>query len=283
MKTQSEAQRGNLSFYKYEGTGNDFILIDHRKQHLLLSSSLVAALCERRRGIGADGLILLESSEQHAFHMRYFNADGSSGVCANGARCAASLAQHLGIANTTCSFSAEDKIMQATQNAKGIALQWTEESHIGTHSDGYSLQIGGTHFVQRSTRVKSSTEVHRIGAALRYDKARFPEGANIHFVHIVDNELYMRSFEKGVEDETLSCGTGAVAVAIVAQKVGWIPQQSEVIIHTLGGPLQVQIKQNANGSQHIQLTGKVCYLYVGHCDLEAFASQVKRDLNKVLL
>ena len=261
----------SLQFYKYEGTGNDFILIDNREGDFPKQAALISALCSRRLGIGADGLILIERSSTHAFHMRYFNADSSTGLCANGARCAVALAAQLGIIQSSCSFSTQKKVIEGKHCSEDVCLEWSAKSNIEKYLDGYVVEEENTHFVHRCKSLPSREEVRERGASLQKDRARFPKGTNVHFVQIVKDELRLRSYERGVENETLSCGTGALAAVLVAEYMQWIPQQS-TRVHTLGGPLQVQLLRHPKELQ-VRLSGQAKLVYSGSCSPRSFISK----------
>ncbi|WP_340063430.1 diaminopimelate epimerase [Ascidiimonas aurantiaca] len=252
-----------LSFYKYQGTGNDFIIIDNRADFFLKNDTkLIKKLCDRKFGIGADGLILLETDTVTDFKMVYFNSDGrESSMCGNGGRCLVSFAHYLGIIKDNTVFTAIDGIHKATiVNAK-VHLQMNDVTQIDDFENHSFLNTGSPHHVQMVTDL-SSLNMKKAGAALRYGKYG-EEGANINFVESLGkNTFAVRTYERGVEDETLSCGTGVTAVALALHKRGQIDEE-RAVLQTEGGKLEVSFKKNDLGYSNVYLSGPAIQVFKG--------------------
>ena len=257
-----------IYFHKYQGTGNDFIMIDNRlgEYNNIINTQTVEYLCNRRFGIGADGLILMENSDDAAFKMRYFNSDGQeASMCGNGGRCIAAFAAKLKIVpiNTIFDFDAVDGKHQAKVSNTIVSLKMCDVREIKKFSDGYFLDTGSPHFVILCNNVEE-IDVFSEGKKSRND-ARFEDigGANVNFLTINENKsLSVRTFERGVEDETLSCGTGSVASAIVAYHLD--KTRSEFDIKVLGGYLKVKLKEQPDGTiEDIWLEGAAEFVFEG--------------------
>lgn len=210
------------AFAKYEGAGNDFIVVDTRDNGFRPDAVQIARLCDRHFGIGADGLMTLSSSREADCTMRYYNADGSAGeMCGNGARCFALFAEHLGIGGREKSFDATDGrhraiVRQADASAGEIEVGLIDVECIAPSGNGWFLNTGVPHYVEFVADIETIDVIAR-GREIRHDAARFPQGTNVDFVQLLGpGELRMRTYERGVENETLACGTGAAAAAIVA-------------------------------------------------------------------
>lgn len=252
-----------IPFFKYQGTGNDFIIIDNRTLFFNKDDTkLVAQFCDRKFGIGADGLILLENDKIADFKMVYFNSDGQqSTMCGNGGRCIVAFAKNLNIVNTKASFLAIDGIHQATIKDDIVELQMNNIDKV-THFNGYSfLDTGSPHHVQLSENLEE-INIKKLGAAIRYGKYG-ASGSNVNFVKkITDNEFTVRTYERGVEDETLSCGTGVTAVALAVFDKG-LTTSNVIAIKTPGGILEVSFEKSENGYKNICLKGKAEMVYKG--------------------
>ncbi len=284
-----------LSFCKYHGAGNDFILMDGINQQVYLDREEIAAMCSRRFGIGADGFILLESSEVANFRMRYFNSDGKEGsLCGNGARCASYFAYKLGIVASSLNFEAVDGIHQAMiynrEQSMNFYQSFGDQKAISNFSiwanrefivrvkmnrvnqysfplGAYFLNTGSPHFVQ-FTADQGDNEFATQSLFYRHHKEFGPEGCNVNFVQeLSDNSLRVRTFERGVEAETLSCGTGVVAAALAHALKESL--ESNIIRHiaTKGGNLTVEftgaMKDKRIEFDSIFLTGPVQFVFEG--------------------
>lgn len=230
-----------MHFHKYQGAGNDFILIDNRSGEIQLSTEQIRLLCDRRFGIGADGLMLLNRRDSYDFEMKYFNADGHAGsLCGNGGRCIVRFAFDLGIKKETYHFLASDGDHQATILPNGqISLQMLDVTDIRSDQDEYILDTGSPHVV-RFVEGLDELDVFSLGKSIRHEPRFAPKGINVNFVERTDRaeRIRVRTFERGVEDETLACGTGvtacALALAIQDQK------SMNTILDACGGTLQVE-------------------------------------------
>jgi diaminopimelate epimerase len=234
-----------LHFYKYQGTGNDFVIIDDRRQTFPVSQELVARLCDRRFGIGADGLMLLQNHPDYDFKMVYFNSDGNtSSMCGNGGRCLVRFAHALGIFQQETTFDAVDGKHEAYVQNGLIYLKMNDVRYVQRETEFDFLNTGSPHYVTFQKNVQGMTheEVVMQGRAVRYNDYFAPKGGtNVNFVEVMpDNSLFVRTYERGVEDETYSCGTGVTACALAAN---FRQFASPVQIHTKGGDLQVSFRQ----------------------------------------
>jgi diaminopimelate epimerase len=251
-----------ISFYKYQGTGNDFVMVDNRKLAFPANDvSLVKHLCDRRTGVGADGLILLQDHPDYDFEMVYFNADGRLGsMCGNGARCTVRFARQLGVIEDVACFLAADGEHQASVERDLIQLKMNDVTDVERIGDDYYLNTGSPHYVRFVDDVEN-LDVYEEGHTIRYNE-RFKEvGTNVNFVQrLSDNEIFARTYERGVEDETLSCGTGVTACALVAGLEG---MQSPIKVKTLGGNLEVAFEQQGNGFKYIYLIGPTKQVFTG--------------------
>ncbi len=233
-----------LSFYKYQGTGNDFILIDNRTNEISLTTEQIHFLCDRRFGIGADGLMLLELEPGSDFKMVYYNSDGNpSSMCGNGGRCITAFAKHLGIIKNTAKFLAIDGLHDATINENEIvSLKMQDVKNIEVGDDYFYLNTGSPHFVKFINNVENF-DVKNMGALIRYNDRFKEEGTNVNFIERVEDNLFVRTYERGVEDETYSCGTGVTAAALVAAIKGISNGKNNCLIKTLGGNLEVKFER----------------------------------------
>lgn len=259
-----------LPFYKYQGTGNDFIIMDNRQATITLNTEQIAALCDRRMGIGADGLMLLEQAEGFDFKMVYYNADGNeSTMCGNGGRCMVAFAQRLHIINDAAHFIAIDGAHHATINAaqSRVTLQMINVAGIQYQENDAILNTGSPHWV-RWVEDTRSVDVFQEGRAIRQQEAFQPKGINVNFATInTDGSIAVRTYERGVEAETLSCGTGVTAVAIASAKgkIGAF----QTTIHTPGGTLQVQFQKSTDDSAHdVWLSGPATFVFQGTVSVE---------------
>ena len=251
-----------IEFYKYQGTGNDFIMIDDRdKEFDLNNNDLIAALCERRMGIGADGLILLREHETLDFEMIYFNADGKqSSMCGNGGRCIIAFAQMLEMIENETTFMAIDGQHKGRLMDDGIYLQMQDVKEIEGVGDGLVLNTGSPHYIEMVDDLKN-IDVCKQGRKIRNSFPFKKDGINVNFV-LDANDLQVRTYERGVEEETLSCGTGVVATAIAMHYANCI-EESLVNVKTNGGELTVSFEEFNGGYRNIWLSGDASMVFAG--------------------
>ena len=251
-----------IEFYKYQGTGNDFIMIDDREKEFdLTDNDLIAALCERRMGIGADGLILLREHDTLDFEMIYFNADGKqSSMCGNGGRCIIAFAQMLEMTESETTFMAIDGEHKGRLMDDGIYLQMQDVKEIEGVGDGLVLNTGSPHYIEMVDEL-DYIDVEKQGKKIRNSAPFKKDGINVNFV-LDASELQVRTYERGVEAETLSCGTGVVATAIAMHYANCI-EETLVSVKTKGGELTVSFEEFNGGYRNIWLSGEASMVFAG--------------------
>lgn len=256
----------DLTFYKYQGTGNDFVMIDNRKQifdpH---NTELVKRLCNRRFGIGADGLILLQNREGYDFEMIYFNADGNeSTMCGNGGRCIVAFAHFLNIIKDKGYFLAIDGPHDAQiSNKDWVELKMSDVKHVINEDEHYEMDTGSPHYV---TFVEDVDDINVVenGQAIRYSKKYREKGINVNFVEKTNQGIKVLTYERGVEDETLSCGTGVTAAALSYYLESPNKQLVRVPISSKGGELEVRFEaEEEGGFKNIWLCGPAVQVFTG--------------------
>jgi len=254
-----------LHFYKYQGTGNDFVMIDNRNLSFPKTNiSLINKLCDRRFGIGADGLILLEPSNKQDFKMVYFNADGNEGsMCGNGGRCLVAFAKQLGIITYKTTFDAVDGLHYATIENNIVSLKMIDVTEIEIAKEYTFLNTGSPHHISFCKNI-STINVKEAGSKIRYGAPYFEEGTNVNFVEQLTNDSFkVRTYERGVEDETLACGTGVTAVAIAANKTN-ITNSNTIKIEVLGGNLEVSFEKKDTSYTNVFLKGPAQFVFEGN-------------------
>lgn len=253
----------NIIFHKYQGTGNDFVMIDDRgllvKQ---METSVIRKLCDRKFGIGSDGLILLRNKPGFDFEMVYYNSDGSQSLCGNGSRCIVAFAKELKIIESRASFEAIDGRHDAILKDGIISLKMNNVKALEANSDHYFVDNGSPHYVKFVTGIERY-DVYNEGKKIR-NSARYKErGTNVNFVEWKNDHLYVRTYERGVEDETLSCGTGVTAAGLVAGYED-LANGGQCLIKTRGGDLKVVFRKNKDNSfSDIWLEGPAKFVYKG--------------------
>ncbi|WP_072990933.1 diaminopimelate epimerase [Pseudozobellia thermophila] len=256
-----------LKFYKYQGTGNDFVMIDNRSLSFPKENTeLVANLCDRRFGIGADGLILLEDDDAADFRMVYYNADGHEGsLCGNGGRCTVAFAKFLGIIDKDTRFNAADGGHRATIDDDGtVSLQMQDLTEIREKSNYAFLNTGSPHHVQLVKGIEDF-DVYNEGRKIRYGLYG-KRGSNVNFVEPLDDDCFaVRTYERGVEDETLSCGTGVTAVALAMHSQGRI-KANQVKLRVQGGQLKVKFNKKDGVYRDIYLIGPAEQVFKGEIE-----------------
>ena len=254
-----------LTFYKYQGTGNDFVMIDNRQATFPVSNvKLIESLCDRRFGIGADGLILLENDTQADFKMVYFNSDGNqSTMCGNGGRCIVAFAKKLKIIDNQAAFNAIDGLHHATISVdETVSLQMKNVESINVTPKYVFLDTGSPHHVEMVSDLKNF-DIKQNGAEIRYSTLYGKSGSNVNFVEqINENTFAIRTYERGVEDETLSCGTGATAVAIAMKKIEKT-DSNDININVQGGNLSVSFTPMDTIFTNVFLKGPAKFVFEG--------------------
>jgi diaminopimelate epimerase len=264
-----------IAFTKMNGSGNDFILIDHRSGFLkdVLMPEFVRTVCRRRESIGADGLILIETSEVADFKWRFYNADGSEAeMCGNGGRCAARFAVQKGIAGSKLTFETVAGLIQAEVRGRTVVLQLSPPGELLTRRtiavDGNPVSLGsintGVPHVVIPVEDLEAVPVKTLGRKIRFHEEFQPAGTNVNFIRIADPfHIAIRTYERGVEDETLACGTGSVASVLVCGALGQV--KSPVQVRTKGGEvLTVHFAQrNADSFSRVSLEGDTCLVFEG--------------------
>lgn len=259
-----------IPFYKFHGAGNDFIIIDNSENIFPVDPVRIEAICHRRFGVGADGLILLEKAEGFDFRMRYFNSDGcESTMCGNGGRCVVAFADFLSLIGPDCLFITADgvhkgDIISRQNNAWQVRISMANVSEVRKMGDDFIINTGSPHFV-RFVHSVSSVDVVPEGRKIRYSDTFSREGINVDFAEVRENELLVRTYERGVEDETLSCGTGVTATSLAYAAVAGL-ESGPVKIITRGGSLTVNFMKDDNGFSSIYLEGPAMLVFSGEME-----------------
>lgn len=257
-----------IHFSKYHGTGNDFIIIDGRAQKFDLKNySLISKMCHRKFGIGADGLMVLEKDSELDFKMIYFNSDGFEGtMCGNGGRCICAFASSLGIINNETKFISSDGIHEAYFEKEIIHLKMKDVSDVKKLEDGFLINTGSPHFITLQKN-PHALNVELLGKEIRNQKRFAPDGVNVNFVERSENNIHISTFERGVEAETLSCGTGSVASAL-AFAYSENDGEKNFNIMAKGGNLNVRFHKTGNSFHNIWLSGPAIRVFDGEFDTE---------------
>ena len=257
-----------IQFSKYQGTGNDFVIIDNRDGKIALSNQQIAFLCDRKFGVGSDGLIMLGTVNDYDFSMAYYNADGTEGtMCGNGGRCLVQYANDHGIVKEDYLFIAIDGPHEAKIESNGwIHLKMSDVTAVETGENFFVTNTGSPHYVQLVKDIKDFDVVSE-GKAIRYNERFKKDGVNVNFIEFQQDHLFVRTYERGVENETYSCGTGVTAAAITTHlhKTG----AHRVAIQTLGGALAVSFNNQGGGDfNYIWLQGPATFVYKGTIHLK---------------
>lgn len=262
-----------INFFKYQATGNDFVILDNRDLRRKFSKAEIERICDRRFGVGADGLMLIEPDSNLDFNLVYYNSDGSQSLCGNGSRAAVAFAATLGLVNGKTSFNAYDGLHEAVLLPNGeVRLRMSDVSGIEQKTADFFINTGSPHYVRFVENVKDY-EVFTTGREIRYSEEFKPGGTNVNFVQLLgDNAIFVRTYERGVENETLSCGTGVTAAALAASFRGY---KSPITIKTLGGQLSVEftpVDFDANTGQagtfaNVFLVGPAKMVFSGELEL----------------
>lgn len=255
-----------IHFAKYQGAGNDFILIDNRKLGLNHQQpGLIARLCDRRFGIGGDGLMLLQEKEGYDFEMVYYNSDGNpSSMCGNGGRCIVAFAKALGVIEKETNFLAVDGPHYAKISDKGnwVSLQMIDVSSINTSENDFVLNTGSPHYVTCKSDL-ASLNVFEEGRKIRYNDTYRSEGINVNFIEDLGDHYFVRTYERGVEDETYACGTGVTAVALAMAKQKDQRGAISTPVRVLGGNLNIRFNYDGERFTDIFLEGPAEFVFSG--------------------
>jgi len=258
------------TFYKYQGAGNDFILIDNRLQQFdHHQPELIARLCDRRFGIGGDGIMFLQVKEAFDFEMVYYNADGKpSSMCGNGGRCIVAFARFLGLIEKETTFLAVDGPHYAKISESGdwVSLQMINVDTINRDGDAFVLNTGSPHYVALAENLEHKN-VYQDGFVIRNNPVYQQDGININFVEPVKDGYFVRTFERGVEDETYACGTGVTAVALAMAKHKNQTGTVFTPIKVLGGDLSVKFNYNGTVFTDIFLEGPAKQVFSGEIEI----------------
>lgn len=258
-----------ILFFKYKATGNDFIIINNTEKLFLLSEKIIKNMCNRNLGIGADGLILIEKIKKYDFYMKYYNSDGKEGtMCGNGGRCSVHFAKKIGIINNTNTlFKTIDGSHYASITKNIVSLNLKNIELVEVYKKHIYINTGSPHhmiFIDN----KNYLNVYNKGIKIRFNQKYIKKGVNVNFVKVKKNILNVRTYERGVENETYSCGTGVTASAIAAYNIKKL-LYNKIIVQTLGGTLQVKFEKLLKSYKEIFLKGEVNFVYKGILKLPA--------------
>ena len=255
----------HINFSKFHGAGNDFIMINAIKNEIVLSEELIFKMCDRRTGIGADGLIILMHSDNHDFRMRYYNCDGKeSTFCGNGGRCIAAFAHQQGIIKNEATYEAVDgihkaKVTETSSNEYLVELTMRDILSYQLDDESLLIDTGSPHYVKKVMNL-DSMDVNAEGAKIRYDKNISSDGVNVDFLLNDNGNIRIRTYERGVENETLACGTGVTASAMAASL--WYGG-NDIDIYTQIAKLNVRFDKDENTFKNVVLTGPAAHVFDG--------------------
>ena len=260
-----------LKFYKYQGAGNDFVIVDNREGNINHQKpSLIADICDRRFGVGGDGMMFLQSKEGYDFEMVYYNSDGRpSSMCGNGGRCMVAFAHDIGVIGNETNFLAVDGPHYAKISESGdwVSLQMIDVDIIKKDGKDYVLNTGSPHYV-RFTEGLEHTNMFEEGRKIRYNDIYKAEGINVNFVEDKGDYLFVRTYERGVEDETYACGTGVTAVALAMAKHQHKTGDISTPIKVLGGSLNIKFNYDGEKYTHVFLEGPAKKVFEGEIDID---------------
>ncbi len=255
-----------IPFFKYQGTGNDFIIIDDRNNQFLANIDNIIRICDRKFGIGSDGLILIQNSSEADFHMEFFNPDASQSFCGNGSRCAVAFAYRIGIIEKETKFTAIDGLHSAyVESPSMIKVSIKNVEELRKDKEDLILNTGSPHLVRFSEDLDKE-DIISIGRKIRFSEKFKQDGINVNLVEVLsDNKVRCATYERGVENETLSCGTGVTAVALAANKLKNLA--SPLSISTKGGNLEVEFEYTNDRYENISLKGPATFVYKGDIEI----------------
>lgn len=255
-----------MHFYKYQGAGNDFILVDNRDRAINHENpAWIASICDRRFGVGADGMMFLQLTDAYDFEMIYYNSDGQpSSMCGNGGRCIVAFAKHLGVIDLETTFLAVDGPHYAKISEEGnwVSLLMIDVQSIKTDGSAQVLNTGSPHYVVPASQL-AEKDVRSEGRAIRYNETYKEEGININFVEDKNDHYFVRTYERGVEDETFACGTGVTAVALAMAKSKGQRGDISTKVRVLGGNLNIRFQYDGEKFSNIFLEGPAEYVFEG--------------------
>ncbi|MCY4215974.1 MAG: diaminopimelate epimerase [Flavobacteriaceae bacterium] len=255
-----------IEFFKYQGTGNDFILIDNMEGHITaLSRKTIHHFCNRHFGIGADGLIVLEKSQVASFYMKYYNADGNeSSLCGNGSRCAIQFAYRHSWIGIDAQFEAFDGVHEAKiLKDQRICIAFNDTDQLEKYGDAILCDSGSPHYIKVVDNIETLDFIP-LAKSIRYNSRFKSKGINVNYIQPLSlNEFAIRTYERGVENETLACGTGVVASALSANFLG-LTKANELLFQTKGGPLEVHFKKEKSNYKQISLIGPAREVFKGY-------------------
>lgn len=261
-----------LHFYKYQGAGNDFILVDNRNMAVNHHNpAFIATLCDRRFGIGGDGMMFLQTKEGYDFEMVYYNSDGNpSSMCGNGGRCIVAFARHLGVIGEETNFLAVDGPHYATISGSGdwVSLQMIDVDEIKNDGDAFVLNTGSPHYVCRTSEL-ASADVFAEGRKIRYNDRYKEKGINVNLVEPEGEGYFVRTYERGVEDETYACGTGVTAVALAMAKQNGQKGEISTPVRVLGGNLNIRFHYDGQRFTNVFLEGPAKFVFEGEIKIPA--------------
>jgi diaminopimelate epimerase len=259
-----------IHFYKYQGAGNDFVLVDNRQNAVdHHNPALIARVCDRRFGVGGDGMMFLQQKEGYDFEMVYYNSDGQpSSMCGNGGRCIVAFAKFLGVIDTETSFLAVDGPHYAKISEEGnwVSLQMIDVDDVNTDAEAYVLNTGSPHYV-RLVENLGQCNVYEEGQAIRYNDTYKEKGINVNLVEPMDDGYFVRTYERGVEDETYACGTGVTAVALAMAKHNHQQGSMSTPIKVLGGNLNIRFNYDGLKYTDIFLEGPAEQVFEGDIEI----------------
>ncbi len=257
-----------IQFSKYQGAGNDFVLIDNRNgafdKH---NNELVRTLCDRRFGIGGDGLMLLQYKENFDFEMLYYNADGAEGtMCGNGGRCIVAFARDLNLISSQTDFLAVDGPHSAEIAGDQVNLGMIDVHQVSRDGEAYVLNTGSPHYILKVENL-DKLDVYREGYAIRNNETYGDQGINVNFIEAEGEGYFVRTFERGVEDETFACGTGATAAAMAMAIDKDLKGQITIPIRVLGGQLYISFFREGNSFTNVYLKGPANFVFKGEIEI----------------
>lgn len=258
-----------FQFEKYQGTGNDFVMLNNLLgEYNAISVQQITLICDRKFGIGADGLIMINQHSSLDFEMDYYNSDGSKSFCGNGARCAVAYAKALGLIESEAHFMAIDGDHQAQIDDETVALNMNDVNAVNQFDDSFILYTGSPHYVKFVPNLERE-QIVETGKKIRYSDKFKKEGINVNLVQeIHEDSIKIETYERGVEDETLSCGTGATACALVVGFKNEKKGNNRVFVEVKGGNLLVEYYYSGNGIfSEIQLIGPAKFVFKGEIDV----------------